>query len=224
MGKAELSTRTLEGHTEQEMEKETAVEENRERNQIKCAASVAYCGEGGESWSEMQTELMLPEAAKGMRLLFQGRNEDKEEDITLAQGAPSFFSLEDHQDDPILEGVLPTTSLHFGTFHWPLRHLAHQKHGSLTNACLTHKPYIVSSPLENLLGRKTKSCKKTKSQQCHRALKPTGKAGCMPKADKMQHWRQIIPELLNFSTPPANAHGPWHPHCHPKPTEKPYVK
>lgn len=32
MGKAELSTRTLEGHIEQEMEKETVVEENRERN------------------------------------------------------------------------------------------------------------------------------------------------------------------------------------------------
>lgn len=35
----------------------------------------------------MQTALMLPEAAKGMRLLFQGRNEDKEEDIPLAKGA-----------------------------------------------------------------------------------------------------------------------------------------
>lgn len=74
MQEAEVSTRALEGHAEQEMEKETAVEENRERNQIKCAASVAHCREGGGSGSEMQTELMLPEAAKGMRLLFQGRD------------------------------------------------------------------------------------------------------------------------------------------------------
>lgn len=173
MGKAELSTRTLEGHTEQEMEKETAVEENRERNQIKCAASVAHCREGGESWSEMQTEFMLPEAAKGMRLLFQGRNEDKEEDITWAQGAPSFFSLEDHQDDPILEGVLPTTSLLFGTFHWPLRHVAHQKHGSLTNACLTHKPYIVSSP--TYLGEKPSLARKQKVSNVMEHSNPTEK-------------------------------------------------
>lgn len=133
MEKAELSTRTLEGHVEQEMEKETAVEENKERNQIKCAASIAHCRDGGGSWSEMQTELMLPEAAKGMRLLFWGRKEDKEEDITLAQGAPSFFSLGDRQDDPILEGVLPTMTLHFRARHHPLRHVGHQKHAWPTN-------------------------------------------------------------------------------------------
>lgn len=46
----QLSTITLEGHTEQEMKKETAVElGNKERNRIKRAASVARCrGEEAE--------------------------------------------------------------------------------------------------------------------------------------------------------------------------------